>query len=106
MYMSDIVWVCIVWVSILIFQCLALIYVRKTFCGLLQLASLEVIIGIPDDVLIERPVPNEEDAIVQGHGDRIPVRAWLIHQARLQIPISPMLKEVWHIADLLLCKCQ
>ncbi|GFS35286.1 hypothetical protein Acr_00g0038870 [Actinidia rufa] len=36
------------------------------------------------DVLIERLDPNEEAAIVQKHGDRIPVRTWIIHQARLR----------------------
>ena len=31
---------------------------------------------------------------MQGDGDRISVRTWLIHQAGLWFPISPTLKEV------------
>ena len=50
--------------------------------------------GIPEDVQIKRPGPNEEANLVEGHGDRILVRTWLIHQAGLQFPIKLMLKEV------------
>ncbi|GFZ09640.1 hypothetical protein Acr_21g0002390 [Actinidia rufa] len=35
---------------------------------------------IPNDVLVERPGPNEVASTVRGHGDHILVRTWLIHQ--------------------------
>ena len=46
------------------------------------------------DMLIEQTCPNEVAAMVRGHGDRIPVRTWLIHQIGLRFLVSPMLKEV------------
>ena len=52
---------------------------------------------IPHDKLLERPRKTRSQrgsAIVEGHGDRISVRTWLIHQAGLRFPISPILKEV------------
>ena len=49
--------------------------------------------GILDDVLIEGPGPNVVIAIVQGNRDRILVQKWLIYQAELRFPISPLLKE-------------
>ncbi|GFY98933.1 hypothetical protein Acr_13g0003340 [Actinidia rufa] len=49
--------------------------------------------GIPANVHIERPEPNEIAHLVEGNEGRIPVRIWLIHQAGLQFPISPMLKR-------------
>ena len=45
-------------------------------------------------VLIELPGPKEVPAMVQGHGDRIPVWTWLIHQVGLRFSVSPMLNEV------------
>ena len=50
--------------------------------------------GIPNDILIEKPGPNEDANVVEGNGNHIPVRTWLIHQAGLRFIISPMLKEV------------
>ena len=46
-------------------------------------------LGILMTFQIERPRPNEE-----GHVNHILVRIWLIHQASLRFPISPLLKEV------------
>ena len=50
--------------------------------------------GIPNNVQIERPRSNDNANTIEGNGNWIPIRIWLIHQARLQFPISPMLKEV------------
>ena len=49
---------------------------------------------IPDDVQIEHPRSNEITNFVKGNGNRISICIWLIHQAGLQFPINPMLKEV------------
>ena len=35
--------------------------------------------NILDNVLIERPDPNEDDDLVEGKGNHIPVQTWLIH---------------------------
>ena len=50
--------------------------------------------NIPDDVLIERPDPNDDADWVEGEGNRIPVRTWLIHQVGLRFPQSQLLKKV------------
>ena len=50
--------------------------------------------GIPVDVYIHRPRPNEVAPLVEGNEDRISVHIWLIHQARLRFTISPMLKAM------------
>ena len=50
--------------------------------------------NIPDDVLIERACLNEDANLVEGEGNRIPVRTWMIHQASLKFPLSTLLKEV------------
>ena len=49
---------------------------------------------IPKDVQIEHSRPNEIANFVESNGDCILVCIWLIHQAWLWFPISPMLKEV------------
>ncbi|GFY82787.1 hypothetical protein Acr_02g0010270 [Actinidia rufa] len=49
---------------------------------------------IPNDILVERPNPNEVASTVPGHDDCILVRTWLIPQAGLLFLISLMLKEV------------
>ncbi|GFY91439.1 hypothetical protein Acr_07g0016350 [Actinidia rufa] len=50
--------------------------------------------NIPNDVAIERLGPREEANTIEGNGNHIPVRIWLIHQAGLIFLISPLLKEV------------
>ena len=50
--------------------------------------------GIPDDIQLERSDPNEDANLVEGNEDQIAIRIWLIHQDGLQLPISPMLKEL------------
>ena len=50
--------------------------------------------GIPANVIIEHPGPYDVPHIVADNPDRIPVRIWLIYQAKPQFPISPLLKEV------------
>ncbi|GFY96523.1 hypothetical protein Acr_11g0008290 [Actinidia rufa] len=49
---------------------------------------------IPKDVQIEHPRPNKDANLVEGHGDRIPVRTLLLHQAGLRFPINSMVKEL------------
>ena len=55
-----------------------------------NLAQFRVDHNILDNVLIERPCPNEDVDFVEGEGDHIPVRTWLIHQADLKFPLSPL----------------
>ena len=50
--------------------------------------------GIPLDVQLWCSRANENPYLVIGNRDRIPIHIWLIHQAGLRFPISPMLKEV------------
>ncbi|GFS37204.1 hypothetical protein Acr_00g0050620 [Actinidia rufa] len=49
---------------------------------------------IPDDVVIERPRPNDDADWVEGKGNRIPIRTWFIHQAELRFSLSKLLKIV------------
>ncbi|GFZ00572.1 hypothetical protein Acr_14g0002070 [Actinidia rufa] len=49
---------------------------------------------IPDDVLIERPSPNNATNWVEGEGNHIPVRTWFIHQGGLRFPLRKLLKKV------------
>ena len=39
--------------------------------------------GIPADVRIERPGPNDVPHVVADNPNRIPIRSWLIYQAGL-----------------------
>ena len=50
--------------------------------------------NIPNDVAIERSGPREEANTIEGNENHILVRIWLIHQAGLIFPISPLLNEV------------
>ena len=50
--------------------------------------------GILVDVTIERLGPNDVPRVSADKSDRIPVCIWLIHHARLQFLINPLLKEV------------
>ena len=50
--------------------------------------------NIPDDVVIERSDLNEDADWVEGEGNRIPIRTWFIHQARLRFPLSQLLKKM------------
>ncbi|GFZ11109.1 hypothetical protein Acr_22g0005070 [Actinidia rufa] len=61
--------------------------------------------GILANVKIEYPEPNENASLVEGHGDRILVCIWLIHQAGLRFPINPMLKEVMARCHLTFMQC-
>ncbi|GFY95370.1 hypothetical protein Acr_10g0007550 [Actinidia rufa] len=49
---------------------------------------------IPDDVMIERPGPNDDANWVEGEGNCIPIRTWFIHQGSLRFPLSQLLKKV------------
>ena len=49
---------------------------------------------ILNDISIERSGHRDEANTIEGNGNRIPIRIWLIHQVRLKFPISPLLKEV------------
>ncbi|GFZ00578.1 hypothetical protein Acr_14g0002130 [Actinidia rufa] len=55
---------------------------------------------IPDDVLIERPSPNNATDWVKGEGNRIPVRTWFIHQDGLRFSLRNMLKKVMSLCRL------
>ncbi|GFZ15722.1 hypothetical protein Acr_25g0001310 [Actinidia rufa] len=63
-------------------------------CDDRALEKFKVAHGIPTDVTIEHPGSNNIPHIVAERPDRISVHIWLIHQAGLQFPIRPMLKEV------------
>ncbi|GFS33409.1 hypothetical protein Acr_00g0028250 [Actinidia rufa] len=56
-------------------------------------AQFHVDHNILDNVLIERPSPNEDVTWVEGEGNHIPIQTWLIYQARLKFSLSPLLKE-------------
>ena len=49
---------------------------------------------IPVNVLIEHLGPNDVPHVMVDNLDCIPVRIWLIYQAGLRFPISPLMKEV------------
>ncbi|GFZ01237.1 hypothetical protein Acr_14g0008720 [Actinidia rufa] len=49
---------------------------------------------IPNDVVIERPSPNDNADWVEGEGNRMPIRTWFIYQARLRFPLSKLLRTV------------
>ncbi|GFS36136.1 hypothetical protein Acr_00g0044300 [Actinidia rufa] len=49
-------------------------------CGVRALEKFKAAHGIPADVTIEHPGPNNIPHIVAKRPDRIPVRTWLIHQ--------------------------
>ena len=50
--------------------------------------------GFFPDVNIEIPRPNEVAVIMQGDGNRIPFRIWLIYKERLWFLVNPFLKVV------------
>ena len=50
--------------------------------------------NILDDILTQRPDPNEDVNLVEREVNHIPVCTWLIHQVGLKFPLSPLLKEV------------
>ncbi|GFY91097.1 hypothetical protein Acr_07g0012930 [Actinidia rufa] len=56
--------------------------------------------GIPKDVQIKRPEPNEDTNLIEGNGDRIPIRTGL------QFPISLMLNEMMARCHLTFMQCQ
>ena len=64
------------------------------------LARLRVVHHIPHNVVIERPSPNDDHDWVEGEGDQIPVRTWLIHQAGLRFPMRKLLKTVLSLSRL------
>ncbi|GFS32081.1 hypothetical protein Acr_00g0020710 [Actinidia rufa] len=55
---------------------------------------------IPDDVVIERPGPNDDVDWVEGEGNRIPIRTWFIYQAELRFPLSKLLRTVLSLCGL------
>ncbi|GFY86368.1 hypothetical protein Acr_05g0000070 [Actinidia rufa] len=57
------------------------------------LAQFRVDYRIPDDVIIERPGPNNDADWVEGEGNRMPIRTWFIYQAGLRFPLSKLLKS-------------
>ncbi|GFS41378.1 hypothetical protein Acr_00g0073970 [Actinidia rufa] len=56
-----------------------------------SLARFRVDHRIPNNVVIERPGPNNDADWVEGEGDRVPIRTWFIHQVVLRFPLSSML---------------
>ena len=58
--------------------------------------------NIPNNVLIERLGPNRDANLVEGDGNHILVRTWLIHQDRLKILLSPLMKEIMALCCLTL----
>ncbi|GFZ04894.1 hypothetical protein Acr_17g0004660 [Actinidia rufa] len=55
---------------------------------------------IPDDVVIERPGPNDDADWVEGEGNRMPIRTWFIYQVGLRFPLSKLLRTVLSICGL------
>ena len=55
---------------------------------------------IPENVVIERPGPNDDADWVKGEGNHIPVRTWFIHQAGLRFLLSQLLKTVMSLCRL------
>jgi len=55
---------------------------------------------IPDNVVIERPGPNDDADWVEGEGNRMPIRTWFIYQAGLRFPVSKLLRHVLSICGL------
>ncbi|GFS35057.1 hypothetical protein Acr_00g0037560 [Actinidia rufa] len=49
---------------------------------------------IPDDVVIECPGPNDDADLVEGEGNRMPIRTWFIYQAGLRFPLNKLLRSV------------
>ncbi|GFS29075.1 hypothetical protein Acr_00g0005230 [Actinidia rufa] len=64
------------------------------------LAQFRVDHRIPDDVVIERPSPNDDADWVEGEGNRMPIRPWFIYQAGLRFPLSKLLRTVLSICGL------
>ncbi|GFZ07012.1 hypothetical protein Acr_18g0011820 [Actinidia rufa] len=64
------------------------------------LAQFRVDHRIPDDVVIERPGPNDDADWVEGEGNRMPIRTWFIYQAGLRFPLSKLLRTVFSICGL------
>ncbi|GFZ15615.1 hypothetical protein Acr_25g0000240 [Actinidia rufa] len=64
------------------------------------LAQFRVDHRIPDDVVIERPGPNDDADWVEGEGNRMPIRTWFIYQAGLRFPLSKLLRTVLSICGL------
>ncbi|GFZ21895.1 hypothetical protein Acr_29g0010570 [Actinidia rufa] len=64
------------------------------------LAQFHVDHRIPDDVVIERPGPNDDADWVEGEGNRMPIRTWFIYQAGLRFPLSKLLRTVLSIYGL------
>ncbi|GFZ04422.1 hypothetical protein Acr_16g0010460 [Actinidia rufa] len=52
------------------------------------LERFRAIYGIPTNVIIEHPGPNEVARIVEDNVDHISIHIWLIYQAELRFPIS------------------
>ncbi|GFS41428.1 hypothetical protein Acr_00g0074240 [Actinidia rufa] len=64
------------------------------------LAQFRVNHRIPDDVVIERPGPNDDADWVEGEGNRMPIRPWFIYQTGLRFPLSKLLRTVLSICGL------
>ncbi|GFZ12773.1 pyruvate dehydrogenase complex E1 alpha subunit [Actinidia rufa] len=64
------------------------------------LAQFRVDHRIPNDVVIERPGPNDDADWVEGEGNRMPIRTWFIYQAGLRFPLSKLLRSVLSICGL------
>ncbi|GFS37723.1 hypothetical protein Acr_00g0053650 [Actinidia rufa] len=58
------------------------------------LAQFRVDHRIPDDVVIERPGPNDDVDWVEREGNRMPIRTWFIYQAGLRFSLSKLLRTV------------
>ena len=64
------------------------------------LAQFRIDHRIPEDVVIERPGPNDDADWVEGEGNRMPIRTWFIYQAGLRFPLSKLLRRVLSICGL------
>lgn len=56
--------------------------------------------SIPDDVIVELPVAEDDLVHPVGDGVRVPIPIWMIAQGGLRFPIPPMLRELMSRANL------
>ncbi|GFZ16069.1 hypothetical protein Acr_25g0004780 [Actinidia rufa] len=79
---------------------MALNQAQMLVCDCEALAQFHVDHRILDDVVIERPVPNDDADWVEGKGNRMPIRTWFIYQAGIRFPLSKLLRTVLSICRL------
>ncbi|GFS42947.1 hypothetical protein Acr_00g0082730 [Actinidia rufa] len=84
----------------LYFQGMSLNRAQILVCDSEALAQFRVGHRIPDDVVIERPGPNDDADWVEGEGNRMPIRIWFIYQAGLRFSLSKLLRTVLSLCGL------